>query len=652
MAEQQGYQVTARKWRPSEFASVVGQEHVTQTLRNAIRQERVHHAYLFTGPRGVGKTTTARILAKALNCLNPGEDFEPCNQCESCVQISEGRSLDVVEIDGASNNSVEDVRKLRDNARFPPIVGKKKLYIIDEVHMLSTSAFNALLKTLEEPPAHLIFVFATTEPHKVPATILSRCQRFDFRRMQIEDIVGRLQYIAGREGYTVEEDALVTIARKADGSMRDAQSIFDQVISFCGVHVTLAGVHDALNIIDAGFFFRVTDMMRSGAPAEAFAIVEEVTRTGFDPGEFLVGLAEHLRNMLAARATGSTRLIEAAKVYVDRYAADAPTFEEGDLIRALHLVLAAGSALRSAVQPRLRLELVLVQLAAMESTVQLSRLIERLDNAGGALPAAAGTTPAAVPAVRPAVARPVQSSPASMLPAEGGEVTSAAAPETPQSANVAETSPQSVAEVSNTPYSPLGALRTRTGADLALFPTAPPPRPVTASAVVYAPMADATIVAEAPMPMTHHQPSLLAPPPHGGDDASAVGAHAMPGVAATTLSGPTIDTVKNAWGALLDRLEEEKQMQMVTALRQATPGELAGRHLRLFVPGEYQGIVERKAKLLCERLGEMIGSGIGLEVVAGTPPPVLNDAGESPVPPNATHPFVASLIELLGAVAI
>jgi DNA polymerase-3 subunit gamma/tau len=379
MSSPQEYQVTARKWRPAEFASVVGQEHVTQTLKNAIRQDRVHHAYLFSGPRGVGKTTTARILAKALNCTDMGPDIEPCGVCNSCREITEGRSMDVVEIDGASNNSVEDIRKLRDNAKYPPVTGRYKLYIIDEVHMLSTSAFNALLKTLEEPPRHLVFVFATTEPHKVPATILSRCQRFDFRRMQIADIVGRLAFIAQQEGMNVEEDALVVIAKKGDGSMRDSQSIFDQVTSFCGQNVTYAQANEALNVIDQAFFFRVTDMMRSHDTAEAFAIVEQIMRIGYDSQEFLIGLAEHFRNFLSVLTTGSTGLLETAKLYIDRYIDESRGMEQGDMIRALHLTLATQQAIRSSSQPRLRLELALIQLAVMDSTVSLTQLLEKID---------------------------------------------------------------------------------------------------------------------------------------------------------------------------------------------------------------------------------------------------------------------------------
>lgn len=372
------YQVTARKWRPTLFSSVVGQDHVTTTLRNAIRGERVHHAYLFSGPRGVGKTTTARILARALNCLDPDQNLEPCGTCESCRAIIEGRSMDVVEIDGASNNSVDDIRNLRDSAKYPPTTGRYKLYIIDEVHMLSTSAFNALLKTLEEPPPHLIFVFATTEPHKVLPTILSRCQRFDFRRMQIDDIVSRLKLIADAESMAPEEDALVVIARKGDGSMRDAQSIFDQVRSFCGDSFSAADANEALNLIDQEFFFRVTDMMRSGEGAEAFRIVEHILATGHDVAEFLVGLAEHFRHLLSVVTLGDGRLIETTTAVRSRYEAEGDDFEEGDLLRGLNLTLDAQREIRAASQPRLRLELLLSKLAMMERTVKLEELFEAI----------------------------------------------------------------------------------------------------------------------------------------------------------------------------------------------------------------------------------------------------------------------------------
>jgi DNA polymerase-3 subunit gamma/tau len=248
--------VTARKWRPQQFKDVIGQEHITTTLRNAIHTGRIHHAYLFCGPRGVGKTTTARILARAVNCLDP-HDNEPCNVCSSCKAILENKSLDIIEIDGASNNSVDDVRKLRENAKYPALDGKYRLYIIDEVHMLTTSAFNALLKILEEPPSHLLFVFATTEPHKVPATILSRCQRFEFKRMKNADIIKQISIIAEKDGLVIDDEAMLTIARKADGSMRDAESLLDQIVAFCGKTINYTEMADALHLIDTEFFFRI-----------------------------------------------------------------------------------------------------------------------------------------------------------------------------------------------------------------------------------------------------------------------------------------------------------------------------------------------------------------------------------------------------------
>lgn len=378
MPDQQSFIVTARKWRPLRFSDVIGQNHITTTLKNAIAGGRIHHAYLFTGPRGVGKTTCARILARALNCLQP-VDSEPCNECESCRQVLDGRNVDVIEIDGASNNSVDDVRKLRDNVKYAPLNGKYKLYIIDEVHMLSGAAFNALLKTLEEPPRHLVFVFATTEIHKVPATIVSRCQRFDFRRMAVSAIVDHLQHIAQAEGITADEGSLVAIARKADGSMRDSQSVFDQVVSFCGPKFTSADVAEVLHLIDDDFFFEIASAIQSHNIAAMFEFAQRIVTRGYDLQECLLGLLEHYRNLLTVVTTGSADLIDASNQIRERFQTEAGHVDKSDILRIMSVISHGENILRqNPPNPRVRFEFVLVQLAAMDDTVHLSDLLSRI----------------------------------------------------------------------------------------------------------------------------------------------------------------------------------------------------------------------------------------------------------------------------------
>ncbi|MFA6456269.1 MAG: DNA polymerase III subunit gamma/tau [Bacteroidota bacterium] len=400
------YQVTARKWRPMVFDDVIGQSHVSDTLRNALTQNRLAHAFIFSGTRGCGKTTTARILARAVNCLNP-KNFEPCNECEVCKEIIEGRSLDVIEIDGASNRGVEEIRNLRESVRYAPARGKKKVYIIDEVHMLTKEAFNALLKTLEEPPPHVLFIFATTELHKVPATILSRCQRYDFRRIGLEEIVGRLKFIAGEEKISIDDDSLLIIAKKGDGSMRDAQSIFDQVVSFCGTTITAQQVGSALNIVDQELFFRVSDLFRAKDTKAALDLVKEVIDSGFDIKEFISGLAEHFRNMLIAKTTQSTALIEESELYRKRYAADAASFALQDILRILKVAGDTENAIRYSPQPRFRLEVMMVQLTSMEQAVKIDELLTQIDDLKKKLHTDPTTSFAPTPQERPAT-RPVE----------------------------------------------------------------------------------------------------------------------------------------------------------------------------------------------------------------------------------------------------
>lgn len=361
----ENYIVSARKYRPSTFDSVVGQRALTTTLKNAIATGKLAHAYLFCGPRGVGKTTCARIFAKTINCLSPASDGEACNQCESCMAFNEQRSYNIHELDAASNNSVDDIRSLIDQVRIPPQIGKYKVYIIDEVHMLSQSAFNAFLKTLEEPPHHAIFILATTEKHKILPTILSRCQIYDFNRINVQDTVEHLQYVASKEGIHAEPEALNVIAQKADGGMRDALSIFDQVTSFTGGNITYQGVIENLNVLDYEYYFRLVNHFLENKATEAMLLLNEVLRKGFDAHPFMTGLASHLRDLLVSKDPITLQLLEVGASIRERYQQQAQKCDQKFLYRAMKLCNDCDLNYRASKNKRLLVELTLIQCAQL-----------------------------------------------------------------------------------------------------------------------------------------------------------------------------------------------------------------------------------------------------------------------------------------------
>ena len=361
----ENYIVSARKYRPSTFESVVGQRALTTTLKNAIATQKLAHAYLFCGPRGVGKTTCARIFAKTINCITPTADGEACNQCESCVAFNEQRSYNIHELDAASNNSVDDIRQLVEQVRIPPQIGKYKVYIIDEVHMLSASAFNAFLKTLEEPPRHAIFILATTEKHKILPTILSRCQIYDFNRISVEDTVNHLSYVASKEGITAEPEALNVIAMKADGGMRDALSIFDQVISFTGGNITYKSVIDNLNVLDYEYYFRLTDSFLENKVSDALLLFNDVLNKGFDGSHFISGLSSHFRDLLVAKDAVTLPLLEVGASIRQRYQEQAQKCPLPFLYRAMKLCNECDLNYRVSKNKRLLVELTLIQVAQL-----------------------------------------------------------------------------------------------------------------------------------------------------------------------------------------------------------------------------------------------------------------------------------------------
>jgi len=361
----ENYIVSARKYRPQTFESVVGQQALTATLQNAIRQNHLAHAYLFCGPRGVGKTTCARIFAKTINCLNPQNGYDACNECESCKAFNEQRSFNIHELDAASNNSVDDIRSLIDQVRIPPQIGKYSVYIIDEVHMLSAGAFNALLKTLEEPPSYAIFILATTEKHKVLPTILSRCQVYDFNRITVPDTIAYMQKVAANEGITVGEEALNVVAQKADGGMRDALSIFDQLVAFCGSTITYERTIEVLNVLNTDYYFSLVDKALAHDVPGVLMLLNDVLNHGFDAGHFVTGMAQHLRDVLVSKDPQTVTLLETSEAIRTRYAEQAKRCHPVWLFQALDILNTCDINYRTARNKRLTVELALVKLCQL-----------------------------------------------------------------------------------------------------------------------------------------------------------------------------------------------------------------------------------------------------------------------------------------------
>ena len=363
------YIVSARKYRPETFDTLIGQDNIAQTLKNSIIRGQLAHAYLFCGPRGVGKTTTARIFAKAINCSDPTPEMEPCGHCESCLSFAEGRSYCIHELDAASNNGVDDIKALMDQVRIPPQVGKYSVYIIDEVHMLSQAAFNAFLKTLEEPPAHAIFILATTEKHKILPTILSRCQTYDFNRITVDNIVKQLRGIAEKEGVDIDDESLHVIANKADGAMRDALTIFDQTVAFCGTKVQYKDVLKNLNVLDYEYSFSLTDAFLAGDYPKAFLIFDEILAKGFNALHFVAALSSHFRDLTVSKSGGLNSLLELPESLKKRYKEQADRCSLKFLYDALAITTACESGYRSSINPRLHIEFALMKLSSLSGVM-------------------------------------------------------------------------------------------------------------------------------------------------------------------------------------------------------------------------------------------------------------------------------------------
>lgn len=429
------YIVSARKYRPDSFESLIGQDNIARTLKNSIRRGQLAHAYLFCGPRGVGKTTAARIFAKTINCANPGPDMDPCGECDSCRSFQEGRSFCIHELDAASNNGVDDIKALMDQVQIPPQVGRYSVYIIDEVHMLTQSAFNAFLKTLEEPPAHAIFILATTEKHKIIPTILSRCQTYDFNRISIPDIVRNLRDIAGKEGITIDDESMHIIANKADGAMRDALTIFDQTVAFCGTDVKCEDVMRNLNVLDYEYSFRLVDAFLAGNYATALLIFDEVLSKGFNAQHFVAALSSHLRDLLVSRTGGLEGLLDLPDSLKKRYAEQAARCSVKFIYDALGITTQCDAGYKASTNQRLHIEFALMRLSFLSaapatSAVSAAQTAPSRPSAEPEAPARPGEAAKPAPAATPVADRP-----------RAAQAASAPVPETP-APQAAKTAPE------------------------------------------------------------------------------------------------------------------------------------------------------------------------------------------------------------------
>ena len=423
--------VSARKYRPNNFLSLVGQDSIAVTLKNSIKRDQLAHAYLFCGPRGVGKTSTARIFAKTINCMNPGADLEPCGECESCLSFAQGRSYCIHELDAASNNSVDDIRLLTEKVMIPPQIGKYSVYIIDEVHMLSSAAFNAFLKTLEEPPAHAIFILATTEKHKILPTILSRCQTYDFNRISVEDIVKNISSIAKQEGVKIDLESLHVIAQKADGAMRDALTLFDQCVAFCGTEIEYASVIRNLNVLDHEYYFNIMESALCGNFAKSLLLFDEILSKGFNALYFITGLSSHLRNLLVCKDASTEKLLEMAPALAQRYKDQSAKMSVRYIYEALGHTVKCESDYRASSNQRLLVEFLLVKLAQLQQAqVATTVAPQTAAPVQQVAPAASSGSPAAAPSMTTAaqveVGQPEQAAAVEPAAAQQGEAKEAA----------------------------------------------------------------------------------------------------------------------------------------------------------------------------------------------------------------------------------